>query len=127
MIKAENDGHGVPVVLDTVGEPVFDACLDCVGLNGRLVTIVYNENTRIVPALFRKNATLHMEFMGVPTIHNVNPGCQGQILATAAELIDAGKLDIHVSQTFTLEGIPDAHRALEGGHVLGKLAVNIRD
>ncbi|MEX0741731.1 MAG: zinc-binding dehydrogenase [Phycisphaeraceae bacterium] len=126
-VKDTTDGMGLPVIFDTVGEPVFDQSLDCVGLNGRLVTIVYNENPRIVPALFRKSATLHMEFMGMPGIHGIGREKHAEILRTAAELADAGKLKPHIAKTISLEDLPDAHRDIEAGHTTGKIVVKIRD
>ena len=125
-VGRETGGRGCPVVFDTVGGDVFDKCLDCVAINGRLVTIVLNENSRIIPALFRKNATLHMEFMGVPGIHGIGLEKQGETLRTVAELADAGKLRPHVSQVIPLEEVPHAHRALEAGTVIGKIVVKMR-
>jgi NADPH:quinone reductase len=126
VVMKETAGKGCPVVFDTVGGDVFDKCLDCVAINGRIVTIVLNENARIIPALFRKNATLHMEFMGVPGLHGIGLDKQGETLRTAAELADAGKLTPHVSQVIDLQEVPEAHRALEAGHVIGKIVVKMR-
>lgn len=126
-VNDHTDSKGLPVIFDTVGDPVFDQSLDCVALNGRLVTIVLNENPRVVSALFRKNATLHMEFMGVPGMFGINREKHGEILRTAAELVDAGKLHPHVSKVIPLEALPDAHRDQEAGHVIGKQVVQIRD
>jgi NADPH:quinone reductase len=126
VVQRETAGKGCPVIFDTVGGDVFDKCLDCVAVNGRLVTIVLNENARIIPALFRKNATLHMEFMGVPGIHGIGLDKQGETLRTVAELVDAGKLRPHVSQVIPLEEVPAAHRDLESGHVIGKIVVKVR-
>jgi NADPH2:quinone reductase len=125
-VKKETGDKGLPVIFDTVGDPVFDKSLDIVAVCGRLVTIVYNENPRIVPALFRKNATLHMEFMGAPTIHNINPQNQGEILRTAAELVDAGKLKVHVHKVVKLEELPAAHAEQQAGGVIGKIVVKMR-
>jgi NADPH2:quinone reductase len=50
---------------------------------------------------------------------------QGEILRRCAEWIDAGKLHIHVSETFPLEGAAEAHRAIEEGHTQGKLVLAI--
>ena len=125
-IMKETGDKGCPVIFDTVGDPVFDKSLDCVAVNGRLVTIVYNENPRVVKTLFRKNATLHCEFMGVPTIHGINPGKQGETLRTAAELIDAGKLRTHIHKVIRLEDLPAAHAEQQSGSVLGKIVVKMK-
>ena len=125
-VMEETDGAGCPVVFDTVGGDVFDHSLDCIAINGRMVGIVLNECPRVVPALFRKNATLHMEFMAVPTMHNIHPEAQGEKLRIAAELADAGKLAPHIHKTVDLEDLPAAHKEQEHGHVNGKIVVKVK-
>lgn len=44
-------------------------------------------------------------------------------LATAADLIEAGRFSLPVAQTFGLEQIADAHTLSETGHVRGKLVL----
>jgi NADPH2:quinone reductase len=39
-VKHLTDGRGVPVAFDTVGGDVFVQCLDCVAVNGHVVTIL---------------------------------------------------------------------------------------
>jgi NADPH:quinone reductase len=124
-VLQETSGAGCPVVFDTVGGDVFDRSLECVATNGRMVTIVRNQSARIVPALFGRNATLHLEFMGVPTVHNIHPEGQGEVLRTVAELVDAGKLKPHVSRVIKLKELPEGHRMLETGHTVGKVAVEV--
>jgi NADPH2:quinone reductase len=125
-VQQETGGQGCQVVFDTVGGEVFEKSLGCVAINGRLVSIVYTESDKIVPALFRKNATLHFEFMGVPTVHNIHPETQGEALRTLAELVDAGKLRPHIGRVVALEEIPEGHRLQETGRAIGKTAVKVR-
>ena len=40
-------------------------------------------------------------------------------------LIEAGKLRVHVEQTFPLERVADAHRLVEEGHVTGKVVLTM--
>ena len=44
-------------------------------------------------------------------------------LATAADLVEAGRFSLPVAQTFPLEHIADAHASSETGHVRGKLVL----
>ena len=46
-------------------------------------------------------------------------------LATLSRLVDAGRLAVHVERTYSLEQAADAHRLIEGGHMRGKLALEI--
>ncbi|MHC4993507.1 MAG: quinone oxidoreductase family protein [Planctomycetota bacterium] len=121
-VMAETEDAGCPIVFDTTGDPAFDQLLDCVAVQGRIVTIVLNENPRIVPALFRKNATLHCEFMGMATMMNVNPASQGAILKEAAAMVEAGTLKPHVFKTVGLEDIPAAH-----GEQEGEIVIKVKD
>lgn len=126
-VMQETDNRGCNVVMDTVGGETFNQCLECVGVLGRVVGIVLNQSDKIVPALFRKCASLHLEFMGAKQINNLNVESQGEILATAAELIDAGKLKTHVCRTIALEDLPAAHAEQETGHVNGKIVIKMKD
>lgn|ERR1051325_8555233 len=125
-VQAETEGRGCPVVFDTVGGETFERSLDCVAVAGRIVTCVGSPSEKIASKLFRIGATLHFEFMGVPTVYGVRPETQGEILRTAAELVDAGKIEPHIGRVLRLEEVPDGHRALEAGHVTGKLAVQVK-
>lgn len=125
-IMQETGDAGCPIVFDTTGDPAFDQLLDCVAIKGRIVTVVLNENPRIVSALFRKNATLHCEFMGMPTMMNVNPASQGAILKQVAAMADTGQLKPHIFRTIKLEDLPLAHAIQEAGHVRGKIVVKMK-
>jgi NADPH2:quinone reductase len=125
-VMQETDQRGCNVVFDTVGGDTFNQCLDCVGVLGRVVGIVLNQSDKIVPALFRKCASLHLEFMGAKQINNIDVESQGEILATAAELIDAGQLKTHIYKTIALEDLPAAHAEQETGHVNGKIVIKVK-
>jgi NADPH2:quinone reductase len=125
-VKQETSGQGCPVVFDTVGGETFDRSLDCVAVDGRIVTCVGTPSEKIATKLFRINATLHFEFMGTPTVYGVRPESQGEILRAAARLVEEGKLKPHVSRVVPLEELAEAHRAQEGGHVTGKIVVRVR-
>jgi len=124
-VKQDTRGKGCPVVFDTVGYQTFDRSLDCVAVNGRMVTIVGTASEFIPQKLFRINATLHFEFMGTPTVHGIRPEGQGEILSAAAELIESDMLSPHVSRVLGLEQLPEAHRLQESGHVTGKIVIRV--
>src|SRR6266700_453031 len=125
-VQRETDGRGCPIVFDAVGGQTFDRSLDCVAVNGRLITIVGTPSPEIPRKLFRKNATLHFEFVGAPTVYGVRPESQGKTLRAVAKLVDKGQLKPHVSRVFALEELAEAHRLMESGHVTGKTVVRIK-
>ncbi len=118
-------GAGCPLVFDTVGGAVFESSLDCVAVNGRVVTIVANESPNVSAKLFVKNATLIHEFMGAPSMHGQRMEAQGDLLGRVGELVEAGSIRPVVSRTFPLAEVPEAHRALEAGHTTGKIAIRV--
>jgi NADPH:quinone reductase-like Zn-dependent oxidoreductase len=125
-VQKETKDGGCPVVLDTVGGETFDRSLDCVAVNGRLITVVGTPSVEIPQKLFRKNATLYFEFMGVPTVYGVRPESQGEILRAAAKLVDEGKLKPYVSRVIGLEELAEGHRWQESQHVTGKIVVRVK-
>lgn len=125
-VKEITGGRGADCVLETVGGANLMLSVACVSPYGRVVSILPPAEGVDLSSLFLKNASLHFEFMGGPMYFSHHPESQGQILRTAAELVDAGKLSPHVSTTYPLEQLADAHRAQEKGHVTGKLVIVIK-
>ena len=126
VVRDYTDGAGCHLVFDTVGDDVFQKSLACVGVEGSLVTICRCDTRGAVDALFFKNASLHFEFMGAPTVHGVHPESQGRILAHCAQLVDDGKLKPHVGTTLPLEQLPEAHRMQRSGHTMGKIVLTVK-
>ncbi len=119
-------GKGVPVVLDTVGGEVFAKSLDCAAINAQIVTILGSNTGDRSRSLLYRNVSIHYEFMGIPTAHEIEPERPGQILAGIAHLVDAGLLRPHVSLRLPLEKLADGHRQIESGRTIGKIAVLVR-
>jgi NADPH2:quinone reductase len=120
------NGKGVPVVIDTVGGEVFQKSLDCLAVNGQIVTILGSSSGDRGRALLYKNVTVHYEFMGIPTAHEIEPERPGQILTGIARLVDAGFLKPWVSQRLPLEKVAEGHRQLETSRTIGKVVVVVR-
>ncbi|QGN47472.1 zinc-binding dehydrogenase [Micromonospora sp. WMMC415] len=53
----------------------------------------------------------------------VGPAVTG--FAVGDEVVDAGRLTVHVARTFPLDQAADAHRLVETGHVRGKVVVEM--
>jgi NADPH:quinone reductase len=119
-------GRGVPLIIDTVGGDVFQKSLDCVSVNGQIVTILGSSTGDRGRGLLYKNVTIHYEFMGIPTAHEIEPERPGQILTGIAQLVDSGLLKPHVSQRLPLEQVADGHRQIETGRTIGKVAITVR-
>jgi NADPH:quinone reductase len=122
-IRAATGGKGLPVVIDTVGGDTFVQSLDCVAINGQVVTILGANTGDRGQSLLWKNVTIHYEFMAIPAWQEIDPERPGRILSGIARLVDAGRLRPHVSARVPLARLADAHRQLEGGHTIGKIAI----
>jgi NADPH:quinone reductase-like Zn-dependent oxidoreductase len=57
--------------------------------------------------------------------HSVLVKPSGEQLAHLAELIEAGKLRVHVAHVVPLEDVSKAHELVEGGHAGGKVVLKI--
>ncbi len=102
----EASPSGYDVVLDFAGGTSLDGTVALLRDGGRVVSIADARAVKLggVNLWVRPNAT---------------------DLAELAELIDAGKLRVEVAQVFDLADAADAYRALEGGHVRGKVVVRV--
>ena len=121
--KELTGGRGVEVVLDTVGDETFRRSIDCVAPGGQIVTILAATPGDRAPILLYRSITVHYEFMGARVANDLDPGHQGEILTAIARLVDRGLLRAHVGARFPLEQVADAHRQIETGRTIGKLAV----
>ena len=125
-VKQITGQQGCPVVFETVGGENLKRSIACVSVHGRLVSILGAPQDAPVSDLFIKNASLHFEFLGAASMFGVGMEAQGETLRTVTEYVEAGKLSPHVSQTYPLDDLAEAHRQQETGHTLGKLAIAVR-
>lgn len=125
-VKALTDGRGVPVAMDTVGGEVFLQSIDCAAVNGQVVTILGSSTGDRGQSLLYRNITIHHEFMGIPTAHEIEPERPGAILAGIARLIEAGLLQAHVSHRLPLERVAEGHAQVETARTIGKVAILVR-
>jgi NADPH2:quinone reductase len=63
--------------------------------------------------------------MGARVANDLDPGRQGKILTSIARLVDRGLLRVHVGARYALEEVAEAHRQIETGRTIGKLAVAV--
>lgn len=59
-------------------------------------------------------------------IRNCDASRRQEAITKLHHLVDAGPFEIHVSRTFPLAQVADAHRAIEK-HFLGKLALRLSE
>ncbi|WP_405651739.1 NADP-dependent oxidoreductase [Streptomyces sp. RK9] len=105
----------VDVVLDTIGGDTVEQSLEVLRPGGHLVTAVADEDARLIA----KYEAAGMRFSGIA----VDP--DPVALRGLVDLVEQGRLRVHVQETFPFERVADAHRLLDGGHLRGKLVLTL--
>jgi NADPH2:quinone reductase len=121
-------GEGVDLGFDTVGGEIFYKTVPAVRVYGDLVTILEPEADKgNLKAARLRNLRISLELMLTPMLQGLVEYQQEQakILQQCARLIDEGRLKIHLSKIFPLAEAASAHRLLETGSVMGKIALII--
>ncbi|MFI1919908.1 NADP-dependent oxidoreductase [Nocardia sp. NPDC020380] len=105
----------IDIVLDTLGGDTTERSLTVLRPGGHLVTAVAEEDSDLAA----KCEAAGMRFSGIA----VDP--DPVALRGLVELVEQGKLRVHVQQSFPFERVADAHRVLDGGHLRGKLVLTL--
>lgn len=122
-----SEGQGVDVALDTVGPEVFRRTIPAMAHYGDLVTILDPGPDLDLKEARMRNLRISLELMLTPMLRDLPRARlhQGDILRHCAKLIDRGDLRVHVSETFALDQVQEAHKLIETGHVTGKLVLTM--
>lgn len=124
-VDAHTGGRGFDVVYDSVGGANMTRSFEAAALNGRVVTTVSMVELDLTPAHF-KGLSLHVVFMLIPMLHDHQRQAHGDILATLADIADAGALHPLVDERrFSLSDVGAAHEHLASGDALGKVVIEV--
>jgi len=114
-VRALTDSAGVDVIVDSVGEALWNDCMRCLGSGGRLVTYGATTGARVSLDI------RHVFWKQLQVI--------GSTMSSRSEfdevmrLVAEGELRPVVDSVLPLEQIRAAHQALEAGEVFGKLVL----
>ncbi len=97
--------EGVTAVLDLVGDDALDASPALMAPGARIASVLKAKKVRELGGRYLF----------------VRPDAEQ--LTELSRLVDAGRLEVRLHETFPMEKAADAHRLIEGGHVHGKLAL----
>ncbi|HSI67650.1 MAG TPA: quinone oxidoreductase [Planococcus sp. (in: firmicutes)] len=123
-VKALTDGKGVDVILDTIAGENFNNSLKCLAPFGRIITFGH-ANQGSLPGTVQ-TTDLHSSCRSVigystGTYRNHRPEFLEEGATKVTELIQTGKLKIHISKRFPLEQAAKAHELLESRRSTGKV------
>ncbi|THE62791.1 NADPH:quinone oxidoreductase family protein [Salinadaptatus halalkaliphilus] len=124
VIDDETDGEGVDLVLESVGDDVFERSLDAMTHFGRMVTYGVAsgvpgevENRRL---LF-ENKTVKGFHLGRASYHDPS-----RVMSAVPELTEgltAGELEVILGMSFALEDAAEAHQYIEDRKSSGKIVL----
>jgi NADPH:quinone reductase len=116
------DGRGVQVVYDSVGRDTFLKSINCLSPRGMLA--LYGQSSGPVapfdPALLAQKGSL---FLTRPSLAHY-AATREELLWRAGELltlVESGKLNLRIGNTFPLTEAAEAHRQIEGRATTGKV------
>lgn len=124
VVRELTGGTGAHVVFDNVGTATIESSLDAVAAMGTVVAIAPAPQPR-TEKLFLKAASLTYHLMGAATFWGIDPQAQGRALADLVRLVETGAVRPHVSRVAAIRDLKEAHEALEAGHTIGKLALQV--
>lgn len=120
------DGNGAEVVLESIGQHIFERSIYCTAHFGTIVTLLEIGNADLKEARMR-NLRIGFELMLTPQLRNLAGSLDLQVdmLNQCGRWLDQGKLTIHVDKVLPLEDAANAHRLIEEGHITGKVVLKI--
>ncbi len=121
--------HGVDYILSCVALTNFPELVSILNPLGIICCIVGREGTKSldVTELFAKRGTLTFGYMFTRSRLNVEPERQGKILEDVAALLDRQVLVTTMTQCLDWSDIEQAHQALDSGHTLGKIVLQVSE
>lgn len=105
----------VDFVLDCLGTESTLLSLDIIKEGGKIISIVSQFTDEVKHKAGKKDIT-----GGFYLVHS-----DGNDMQTLAILLKEGKLQSHISKSFTFEQMADAHHQIESSRTVGKVVVNI--
>jgi len=124
VIEEETDGEGVDLVLESVGDDVFERSLDAMAHFGRMVTYGVASG---VPAevsnqrLLFENKTVKGFHLGQAATHD--PSRVMQAVPDLTEGLASGDLEVVLGKSFALAEAADAHQYIEDRKSSGKVVL----
>jgi NADPH:quinone reductase len=127
-VREATGGRGVNVIIDSVGPDVLAGNLECIALEGRLVSIgrLGAERGEIdMDQLAIKRATLIGVTFRTRTLEE-RAACVQRCAADLLAALADGRIEPVLDRVFPLEAIRQAHDYLAGDSHLGKVVLQVR-
>ncbi|MGA1285564.1 MAG: zinc-dependent alcohol dehydrogenase family protein [Prochlorothrix sp.] len=121
------DGKGVHLAFDTVGGALLEQTFGAVRVYGDIVTILAPDPATNWKVARDRNLRLSLELMLTPLLQESieDQKHQARLLEDCTRWFEQGLLKINLTHTFPLAEAAAAHRLLEQGGMVGKIALEI--
>lgn len=126
---AITNGQGVGIVLDMVGGDYFGRNLACLAADGRHVSIAFQRGARVelpLAVLMRKRLRLMGSMLRSRSVA-AKTALADALRREIWPLFADGTLRPHLHRSFPLAQAADAHRLMEAGGHIGKIALRLGD
>ena len=121
-------GVGADLTFDTVGGETFCKSFSATRVYGQVVTLLQTAcDANAIKTARTRNQGIQYELMLTPMFLGLHVARvhQREILEAGAQLIEAGKLKVQVSEALPLAQAAEAHRRIGAGHTTGKIVLQI--
>jgi NADPH2:quinone reductase len=127
-VKELTGGKGADVILDVIGGDIFDQCIRCVNMWGRIIVMGFASGR--IPTVpmnlpLLKNASIVGVFFGGWGMGKDHEGIR-RLNAKLLELAATGQIKAHVSHRFPLDQTVKAMHTLLGRQAIGKIILTAR-
>lgn len=119
------NGKGVDVGFDLVGAENFSRTFSAIAIYGSAVSLLSPSDSMDWKTARTRNLRISFELMLTPMMQGLTAAQahQADILRQCAAWMDAGKLSVQVSHALSLRQAAEAHRLIESGSMMGKIAL----
>jgi NADPH2:quinone reductase len=121
-VRAASGGHGVDLVVDSVGGPVLAGSVQCLAYRGRCITVGNagrDPQPLDVSLLAMGNHTLTGVFLGA----EIATDRARAMIARHVDDVAAGRLEVVVDRTYPLSEAAAAHAYLESRQAVGRVVL----
>ncbi len=122
-VNRYTNGRGFDLIFDTVGGPNLDKSFKAAALNGRILT-TNARSSHDLSLLHAKGLTLHVIFIAIGILHNINWKDYSKTLGQINKLVENNQLKpLMDKNVFGFSQIIQAHDYLESGQAIGKVSL----
>jgi putative PIG3 family NAD(P)H quinone oxidoreductase len=128
IIRRDTSGQGVNLIIDFIGEPYWEANLDSISMDGRLVVLATMGGSRVpefdMKQLMRKRATIIGSTLRNRSL-NYKIKLTDHFSDFALPRLKDGSLNPVIDKIFPWEEVAEAHRFMEENRNTGKIILKI--